>query len=268
LRTYDLATGASSKPVYPDLGAMGTLSLSPDGRHALGAGTPADDAEPTVRLLDPATGKTRHTVPGNRGTFSPDGKLLITAGPDKRVHVFDPNTAKEVRAFDAAADGPLLVSHDNQTLVAVGDSVSVRNLADGTEPAAWKARRALGIDDASAIRGAAVSPDGKRLALGIWRDGSGDERFRVVVCETDSGRQLWDAWAGMYPATALAFSPDGKMVATGGWRVTLWDAATGRKARTLDGHRGTVEALLFRPDGKQLVSGGSDSNVVIWDVSR
>ena len=184
------------------------------------------------------------------------------------MRVFDAGTGKELRTFNGPDDGNLLVSRDNQTLVSVGETVSVRSFADGKERAAWKIRRALKIDDPKTIRGAAVSPDGKTLALGIWRETPGDERFRILVCETDTGKLIWDGWAGMYPAVALAFSPDGKTLASGGWRTTLWDAATGRIARTLDGHRGTVEALLFRADGKQLVSGGSDCTAVIWDLSK
>jgi len=267
LRSYDLATGATGKPKYADLGAMGTLSLSPDGRVAVGAGNSAEET-PTVRLLDPGTGKIRHRVAGSRGTFSPDGRFLVATGPDQRVRVFDPDTGKELRSFDGPDDGTLVVSRDNQTLVSVGETISVREFADGKERATWKLRRALKIDDPKVIHGAAVSPDGKTLTFGISRDTPGDDRFRVVVCETNSGKLIWDGWAGMYPAVALHFSPDGKTLASGGWRATLWDATTGQKLRTLDGHRGTVEALLFRADGKQLVSGGSDGTAVIWDLSK
>src|SRR5262249_47413977 len=99
LRSYDLATGVTGKPKHPELGAMGTLTLSPDGRNALGAGRPSEET-PTVRVLDPATGKIRNTVPGNHGAFSPDGRFLVTAGPDRRVSVVDPGTGKELRTFD------------------------------------------------------------------------------------------------------------------------------------------------------------------------
>jgi WD40 repeat protein len=82
-----------------------------------------------------------------------------------------------------------------------------------------------------------------------------------------------------------AFSPDGTTVAlddSGGW-VTLWDAATGQKRRTLGQLPGTVDQLTFSPDGRYLAAacrvptdkqtripisaGGGQSALKIWDVA-
>src|SRR5207244_2348887 len=68
---------------------------------------------------------------------------------------------------------------------------------------------------------------------------------------------------------AVAFSPDGAVIATPtpAKTVILWDAATGTKLRTLEGHEDSVHAVAFSPDGQWLASGGSDGIVNVWDAT-
>ncbi|MBM4067594.1 MAG: hypothetical protein FJ271_01425 [Planctomycetes bacterium] len=73
---------------------------------------------------------------------------------------------------------------------------------------------------------------------------------------------------GMGVLYAVAISPDGRKVAFGGAdnSVRIWDVASGRELRKLDGHTGRVWAIAFAPDGRRLASAGFDNQVLLWDV--
>src|SRR5262249_13866179 len=46
--------------------------------------------------------------------------------------------------------------------------------------------------------------------------------------------------------------------------IRLWDARTGERVHTLEGHIGLVTGLAFSPDGERLLSAASDFTVKLW----
>lgn len=153
----------------------------------------------------------------------------------------------------------------------------------------------------------AYSPDGKILALGLYKEvklvdpatqtavaslGGHAEQIRALAFSPDGamiaaagglpGRsgevRIWDAGKRTELRAikghndciyAVAFAPDGKTIATSSYDklIKLWDVATGAEVRTLKDHIDAIYALGFTPDGKRLVSGAADRTVKIWDVA-
>src|SRR5439155_1084357 len=68
--------------------------------------------------------------------------------------------------------------------------------------------------------------------------------------------------------TSVAYSPDGKRLATGSVRgqMAMWDAQTGERLLTLEGHSASIRCLAFSPDGKRLASASPDKTVTLWDA--
>jgi WD40 repeat protein len=109
------------------------------------------------------------------------------------------------------------------------------------------------------IWGMRISPDGRMLATG-----SRDRTVRVTNIKTGNQLHRLD-----HPGVsiAVAFTSDGSQLVTGchDAQIRVWDLETGKVARTLTGHRGSVNDLDFSSDGKLLVSSSSDKTIRLWD---
>ncbi len=68
----------------------------------------------------------------------------------------------------------------------------------------------------------------------------------------------------------LAFSADNRWLASGSFdkSVFLWDMATGRVRRVLQGHTGPVSSVAFSKDGRTLVSASHDGTLKLWPVQK
>jgi RNA polymerase sigma factor (sigma-70 family) len=68
---------------------------------------------------------------------------------------------------------------------------------------------------------------------------------------------------------AVAYSPDGSLLASGArdCGIRLWDAATHKELRHLQGHQNGIMAIAFSGDGKRLISASEDRTLRLWDVA-
>jgi WD40 repeat protein len=71
------------------------------------------------------------------------------------------------------------------------------------------------------------------------------------------------------PVSSLTYTRDGKtLISAGGdGLIRLWDPATGKELRRLQGHTAAVLSLALAPGGKRLASGSADGTVRFWDLA-
>ncbi|MGD9916013.1 MAG: TIR domain-containing protein [Rhizobiaceae bacterium] len=110
---------------------------------------------------------------------------------------------------------------------------------------------------------AALSRDGRRLAIGTWTGDAG-------IWDTETGKELV-SFRGKHVLVVqgIAFSPDEKHVATASADGTarIWDVATGAEVSSFTRHRGQVSGIAYSPDGREVATSGWDGVVRIWDPS-
>jgi tricorn protease-like protein len=259
---------------------------------------------------DPASslklGKTDRILTRHNGgvcgvSYSPDGKVIATAGGDAVVRLLDVATGKELRQF-TGHKGFLRTaqfSPDGKRIASGGDDREIILW----DPATGKELRRL-AGHANGLRRAIFTPDGKKLVTGgfdehvrVWDVATGKELIawrahrRVVygLSLTPDGKTLatggdnegvvriWHLGAGVelrrwdaHPkyVYSVAYSPDGRWLATGGddSAARVWEVATGKEVRRLDGHDSGVHKVVFSPDGRLLASAGYHKSVHLWDL--
>ena len=123
-----------------------------------------------------------------------------------------------------------------------------------------------------AVSSLAFSPDGKRIAAGMFYSGGGGvdkEEHWLRIWNAATGEQELALKGHAASVSCLAFSPDGHRIASGSWdnTVKVWDVTLGKEILTFDGHAGMVTCVAFSPDGKRIASGGWDGSFKIWDAT-
>jgi WD40 repeat protein len=179
--------------------------------------------------------------------FTPDRRLILTAGYDGLVRAWDLATGRPVRRY-AGAKGTiwsLAISPDGSRLAAAGEDSTARvwPLDGSAPPLAFRGHERN-------IWEVRFSPDATQIATGSF-----DATARIW--DVSSGKPLHILRGHSQAVVGLDYSPDGKTLATGGddSTVRLWRVSDGALLRTTDNGNHAYK-LEYSKDGAWLVSSG------------
>ena len=275
--TTFLGHGTMTPRKFNDADLAESAVFSPDGRFVASGGGLYFDG--VVKLWNAQTGKEIRSfgnyTPGgdeedaalpkqhvgnrqNRIAFSPDGRLVASAGMEQRygVQVWEVATGKKLRTLESGINekggkwiSQLAFSGDSRRIVSVGGQMRMHDIETG---------KVFGPVDNGATA-FALSPDSRRLAVNRGKSVSvydlTEEGFSTVPMdiplETTSGH--------------LSFSPDGqRLLVQGKGDTVILDSFTGERQLTLRGGSFWSE---FLADSQRVASTDGDRRVKIWDAS-
>jgi len=186
-------------------------------------------------------------------TFSPDGKSIVSAG-EQLVRVWDSETGKEkqtINKVDSRQIGNVQFSLDGKRILTCG------RFGKGVQ--IWDAKTGKRILEKSGPDCAALSPDGKLIAMGALS--------KIRVCDSKTGEEVLVIKASG-SKECVGFSPDGKWIVAGyGRHIGVWDAETGGKHKFYGSHTDEISDVEFSPDGKRIASSSDDGAkpIKVWD---
>ncbi|GIW78693.1 MAG: hypothetical protein KatS3mg105_0500 [Gemmatales bacterium] len=193
------------------------------------------------------------------GSFSPDGRWVVTASDDKTARIWHlSEKPKEIPPLE----------HKDRVLQAWFSADGERVLtacADGTARV-WDARTGSPITEplkhGDSVVSAAFDPQGER----VLTTGGND---RAVVWNAFTGEKIG---AIRYRAeiTCARFSPDGRFIVTASsdGSARIWRADNFEPYSAPLQHAGPVRYAAFSPNGEQVVTASDDSTARIWTVAE
>jgi WD40 repeat protein len=280
--------GARFSPRAP----ASVLTEGPGGRLEVWDG---HSGKRTVSLQGP-------TADIETAAFSADGSTIAAAAAGT-LWVWKSDSGDLIRSLDGPADPvkSIALSDDGSKMLTITNTLGAAQLwdvakgeqmvrlggvrgavvvegqinADGTQLLArtqsggllpWSAEHGgltIKDSDGSWIRCAALSPDGKRIALGKESGWAG-------VVDAVTGERVASVMGHSLRVNSIAFSPDGKRILTASDDRTaeIWDVDRDALVATLAGHSDGLTSVAFSSDGQDALTIGRDASARLWEAPR
>jgi WD40 repeat protein/predicted Ser/Thr protein kinase len=213
-----------------------------------------------------------HTLQGLLGhadrilsaVWSPDGKLILTAGADRTAQVWDPATG-------ALRRPPLVHSRPVSLAAFSPDGATILTIA-GREARLWATatgeptERPLDLGAGAELIAHQFSPDGDRLWTVVRRGQSAWLR----AWQTSRGKAMAPPFELGRGVALATFSPDAQVLVTAGADDSvpprLWKIDPPAPIRALAEHTRRVSAVVFNPKtGHTFATGSLDRTCYVWN---
>ncbi len=212
----------------------------------------------TERLLYEEHTQAVHTV-----AWSPDGKLVASAGDGGKLHFC---------SADAAAHGMLFGWYnDTLSLSWSPDGRRISSLSSGGGVQTWEVESGILMQNVTLdlrVKAFAWSPDGSALAIL-----GGKEQGRLCIVDLASGKALIEEVLDGDPillAWSLSWSSDGQHLATanGMGQVIVWDVSSPSLLQTQWHFPWRILVVAFSPQGNQIALGGARGSIDVWSIGE
>lgn len=199
-------------------------------------------------------------------TFASDNRSVFAGLLDGSVRQFEIASRREQRRF-AGTTGPIhAVAADRRWVAAGGDAKTIWLWDLQTDQPPVELRDLIGT-----VSALAISPDGRRLAVGTWAEvrlyelENTTPRLVKVLGTSTSGPVL------CYMVHSVAFSTDSRWLAAATWHdktVAVWDAKDGALHASISRQPTDPMAVAFLPGQDTVVFGLHDAGLYVWPISE
>lgn len=257
-RLWSATTGTQIGPVGPPQARpVGDVAFSNNGKLIATAGVDFQ-----ARILKRAGRQAPLPLNGHIGavhtvSFSPNDSKVVTSSADGTARIWDVATGAQLNTLSGDT-GPVLAAAfdpDESGSVLTASSDRTARIWTAASPEAKKT-----LKGGAAVRSAAFSPDGRRVALAT-------DRGTVRMWHLRPRRKRTLEVSGK-PVNAVAFSPDGREFATGGQDGTaaVWNVTSDRGRVTLDTDGSPVHDVAFSPNGREVATGSLNGHAAVFDA--
>jgi RNA polymerase sigma factor (sigma-70 family) len=260
IHLIDFETGKTIRDFAHGSSVSG-IAFSKDGKLMAGGSNEHEKGNYFVRLWDVDSGKElRRLMHGSTGygirslAFSPDAKMLATAGDEGELRVFDVDSGKVRKTFPKNGGrtrlGTVAFAPDGKTVAYAGEVIRLYDTTTLEER---------------------LSIDRKALALHFTDEGqtlTGAVNGAIQRWDTATGKALTPEAAGDSVVEQILVTADGTRVVTRGQNgdAHLWDAATAKHLRHIPA--AWQRGVAMSPDGKFLVWSVEDPSVTYTDPAQ
>lgn len=237
-------------------------------------------------------------------TFSSDGKYILIVDAQKIIKLYELAFFQEILSFETQEVFDIAIDHSSE-LIAISNSnnsgIKLWSIKDNREAFFFEDyqyskssvtfspnAKVLALGNYYSDRVKMLDVTSKQLIhsfSGIHSNGdlvfstdgkliAGESYYRdaVVLFDVDSEKELnvLEEIANFHNSeiTCIAFSSNNKLIASGSYDLTirLWEVASGKQVKILEGHKTTIFNLSFINNDKNLVSGSADCTICLWQI--